>query len=394
MRRALLPGLIGLGILALMVWAFLPRPVPVETAQVAMRPLAVELEEEGQARIREVFSVSAPIAGRLQRVTLRPGDPVAAGDSVARIGPAAPALLDARARAVAEASVAAALAAVDLARAQVLQAEAARSHAATEADRARALHDRAVISERVLETALLALRTAETAQASAEATLAVRQRELESARAVLAGGDPSQDAACCVPVLTPVSGRVLRVVTEDETVVQTGTPILEVGDPADMEITVDLLSRDAVRVAPGAAATITGWGGPALPARVERIEPAAVTRVSALGVEERRVGVVLALTGDAADRQALGHGYRVLVRIRVWETDQTLTLPVGALFRDGADWAAFAVDQGRARLRRIELGERNDSFAQVRSGLTAGDAVILHPGDTIADGTQVRPLAP
>jgi HlyD family secretion protein len=175
-------------------------------------------------------------------------------------------------------------------------------------------------------------------------------------------------------------------------VVQPGTPILELGDPGKLEVVVDLLSRDAVRVQVGATATITGWGGPPLAALVERVEPSAVTKVSALGIEEQRVTVILALEGEAADRAELGHGFRVIAAIAIWQAEDVLTIPVGALFRDGQDWATYVVRDGRVALQRIELGERNERFAQVLGGLEAGDRVILHPSDQVSAGVKVLPL--
>lgn len=394
MRRLLIPALFALALLALLVWAFAPRPVPVETAQALPRSFSVTVAEEGEARIREVYTVSAPITGRLQRIALQPGDAVEADKTVVvRIGPVAPALLDARARAVAEAAVAAAEAAVDLARALVIQAEATQEYAATEAERAQQLYDRAALSQRLLDNAILARRTADAAVESARANLAVRGRELDSARAVLADGAVTPDERCCVEIVTPVSGRILRVMTEDEQVVQPGMPIIEIGNPGNLEIVVHVLSRDAVRIVPGAGATITGWGGPPLQAVVDRIEPAAATRISALGIEEQRVEVILSLTGTPDDWQALGHGFRVIAGIEVWRGAEVLSIPVGALFRDGSDWAAFAVAEGRARLRILRIGERNEDLAQVLEGLAEGEQVILHPGDAVADGVRVAPLA-
>ena len=180
--------------------------------------------------------------------------------------------------------------------------------------------------------------------------------------------------------------------SESEQVVAAGTPLLEIGDPADLEITARLLSRDAVGLAPGAAAEIVGWGGPALAARVERIDPAAETRVSALGIEEQRVEVVLTLTGPEAERRALGHGFRVIVRVTLWQAPDVLTVPVAALFRDGADWAVFAVTGARAVLRPITLGPRNAEFAQVLAGLAEGDQVVVHPADTLAEQSRVRAI--
>ncbi len=388
--RRILPVLAVLALLGLAVWALLPRPVEVDVAAISPRTIAVTVEEEGTAEIREVFVVSAPIAGRLRRSDLHAGDPVEAGKTVvAAIGPAAPALLDARSRAVAEASLAAAEAAVDLARAQVVQARATLGFRRAEADRAAALFDRAAIARHVLDLALLERDTAEAALQSAEASLAVRGRERDSAAAVLDGTISAAAEACCVTVTAPVSGQVLRVLTEDEQVVGPATPLVEIGDPADLRVRVDLLSRDAVRVRPGAEARITGWGGPDLTAVVERIEPAAETRISALGIDEQRVQVLLRLTGDAKGRQGLGHGYRVVARITLMTVPEALSIPVGALFRDGSDWATFVVTDGTADLRRIALGERDDEFAQVVQGLAAGEEVILHPNDLVSAGVSV-----
>ena len=390
--RRLLPLAAALAVIAALVWAFLPRPVEVDLAEIAARPLEVAVEEEGEARIREVFTVSASIAGRLQRISLHAGDAVREGERVAAIGPAAPVLLDSRSRAVAEATAAAALAATELARAQLAQAEATQDFMTAEAARATALYRKGALSARAYDSAVREEKTARAAVASALANLAVREKELESAQAVLRLDGASPPAACCVDILAPVSGRVLRVLTESEQVVQPGTPILELGDPGNLEIVVELLSRDAVRVAGGAQATVSGWGGAPIAARVERVEPAAVTRVSALGIEEQRVTVILALEGTPADRRQLGHGFRVTARIAIWQQEGVLTIPVGALFRDGTDWGTYTLRDGRVMLRKIVLGERNEDFAQVLDGLAAGDRVILHPSDRVADGVRAVAL--
>jgi HlyD family secretion protein len=389
MRRVIL-ALAALALLGAVIWAFLPQPVAVEVAEVAPRSIDVAVEEEGQARIREVFTISATTGGRLQRIDLHAGDPVVAKETVvAVISPAAPALLDARARAVAEATMAAAQSAVELAEAQVTQAEAALEFMTTEADRTRALYERSASSRRLLDTAILEQKTAQATLESARANLAVRRRELESAAAVLGAADGTRADACCVELVAPVSGRVLRVLTESEQVVLPGTPLLEIGNPSNLEVVADLLSRDAVRVSEGSTAVITGWGGPPLSAHVARIEPSARTKVSALGIDEQRVEVVLNLLGDPKDWQGLGHGFRVIARINLWRGDGVLSIPVGALFRDGSDWATYVVRDGRARLQTISLGERNDELAQVLSGVQAGDTVILHPSDRISDGIAV-----
>ncbi|MBU9696625.1 HlyD family efflux transporter periplasmic adaptor subunit [Rhodobacteraceae bacterium HSP-20] len=386
--RRLVPVAIAAATLGLLVWAFLPDVPVVETAPVTRGPLTVWIEAEGEARIREVVVVSAPITGLLQRIALHPGDRVQEGDSVARIGPVAPALLDARARAVAQAGAAAAAAAVTLARSQVEQAEAALDYARTEAERSRALFARAALSARMLDDAILAERTAAAAVASARANLSVRERERDSALAVLDGGMTGAAPPCCVDVTVPTGGRILRVVSEDAQVVQAGTPILEIGDLSDLQIVADVLSREAVNIAEGADATVTGWGGPDFTARVERVEPGARTKVSALGIEEQRVGVRLSL--QDAPPPGLGHGFRVTVRITVWHGKDVRILPVAALFRDGADWATFEVIDGHAVLRKVKLGERTDSQAEVVSGIDDGAIVILHPDNAIEAGARVE----
>lgn len=391
--RRLLPIFAALGLIALLVWSLLPRPVEVELAEVAPRSLTVAVEEEGKARIREVFTVSATITGKLQRISLHAGDTVTEGDTVAAIGPSAPVLLDSRSRAVAEATAAAAQAATDLARAQLAQAEASHDFMAAEAARATALREKGALSQRAFDSAVREEKTARAAVSSAVANLAVREKELESALAVLRSDRSGNAAACCVDLLAPVSGRVLRVLTESEQVVQPGTPILELGDPGNLEIVVDLLSRDAVRVSEGAAATVSGWGGAPIAARVERVEPSAVTRVSALGIEEQRVTVILALDGPPEDWRGLGHGFRVIARIDIWQDDDVLTIPVGALFRDGQDWATYVLREGRAAVQKLDLGERNEELAQVLDGLQAGDQVIQHPSDQVYDGIRVVVVA-
>ena len=392
MRRMIF-AIAVLALLGGVVWAFMPRPVTVEVAEVAPRTIEVAVTEEGEARIREVFTISATIGGKLRRIDLHAGDPVFAQKTVvAEIGPASPALLDSRARAVAEATKSAALSAVDLARAQVAQAEAALEFKTSEADRARALFDKATVPKRVLDTAVLDQKTAKAALDSARANLAVRERELDSATAVLGSNDPYGAEACCVDLIAPVSGRVLRVLSENEQIVLPGTPIMEIGNPGNLEIAVDLLSRDAVRVREGSEAQITGWGGAPIAARVDRIEPSASTKVSALGIDEQRVRVTLSLRGDPQNWRALGHGFRVVAHITLWKGEGVLSIPVGALFRDGSDWATFVDRDGRARLQVITLGERNDAFAQVLSGVQVGDRVILHPSDMIEDGTALMPL--
>ena len=392
MLRRLITLLIMLSIAGALAWALWPKPIAVETAVIERRSITIAVEDEGRTRIRDVFTVSAPISGQMMRLNLVAGDAVIAEHTtVATIRPVAPALLDARSRRVAEAAVEAARAAVDLASAELRQAEAQTGFLQGELDRATALVRRGTISTRAYDKAKLDVETAAASVESAKAALMVRRRELESAEAALTQGrDGSEEAECCVQVPAPVSGRILRVLTESEQVVQAGTPLVEIGDPSDLEIVADVLSRDAVRIAPGAEADILGWGGKTLKARVLRVDPSATTKVSALGIEEQRVSVVLRLEGDAAQWDRLGHGFRVVVRIGLWRGDNLVAVPIGALFRDGADWAVFVAVAGRARLRTVQLGERNSEFAEVKDGLALGETVILHPSDRIEDASRIE----
>ncbi|MGN6489595.1 MAG: efflux RND transporter periplasmic adaptor subunit [Devosia sp.] len=372
-------------------WALWPRPVTVEVAAIARGNLAVTIEEEGVSRIGEVFRVTAPVAGRLVRVAMHAGDAVKAGQTVATIEPAPPGLLDERSRLVAQATAEAAQASVQLAEAALAQAEAQSSYAASDAKRKSALAERGLVSTQIEEQSALAVATASRNVDVARATLAMRQQELASARATLIEGADSPAASrCCANVPSPVTGQVLDVLTESEQAVQPGTPLLDLGDPANMEIAVDVLSSDAVRITPGAPATVEGWGGEPLRAQVKSISPTAATKVSALGIEEQRTEVVLDLLDPRQTWARLGHGFRVVAHIVVWEGTDRILVPIGALFRDGDAWAVFTVEAGKAKQRTITLGQRNSSYAEVTGGLEPGDLVVIHPGDTVADGVSVK----
>lgn len=393
MLRRLFTILILLAVAAALAWAFWPRPIPVETAEISRHDIRVTVEEEGKSRIREVFTVSSPISGQVLRTNLHAGDEVVKDETViASIRPAAPGLLDARLKRVAEAAAAAASASVGLAEAEVKQAEAQLTFLKTELARAERLSRQGTISERALDKARLDVDTAAATLDSAKASLTVRQRELQRAEAALIETGASE-GPCCTEIKAPETGRILRVLAESEQVVQAGTPLIEIGDPTDIEIVTDVLSRDAVQIAPGAEAMIDNWGGPPLQAKVRRVEPSAVTKVSALGIEEQRVSVILDLESSEPESAALGNGFRVVARITLWEGKNLLAAPVAALFRQGGDWAAYAVAGGKAVLRKLDLGARNDSWAEVKGGLAAGEQVILHPSDQMTDGLAVEPIS-
>lgn len=403
-RRPLSPKRVLLGIAvaataSAAAWALWPRPVPVDLAAVVRGPMAVTVDEEGKTRIKDVFVVSAPIAGTMRRSPLLAGDAVERDRTiVAAIQPAVPPFLDFRTRAESAAREKAADAAVLLAEAELAQARSELAFAESELARAAALLRTNVIAQRVHEKAQIDHAVRKAAVAKSEANVAVRRREHESARARLLGPEDDKaagvlDADCCLEVRAPESGRVLRVLATSEQVVQNGTPLVEIGNPQALEIVVELLSTDAVKIRAGALAEIDGWGGDRrLPARVRRIESAAFTKVSALGIEEQRVRVVLDLLPDPSGASPeLGHEFRVFVRIREWAAADALTVPVGALFRHDGRWAVFKFDSGRAAVTVVEVGHRNPDVAEVLSGLVAGDRVVLHPSDRVMHGGSVAP---
>lgn len=388
--RTVFWGAAGLVVILLLAYAFWPRPVLADMAQIEQGALTVAVRDEGRTRVREVYTVSAPLAGRLLRVGNRAGETVGAGELVASILPGDPVLLDARTRREAEAMVEAARSALLFARAEADRAEAQAVHARAEADRAERLFARDAISQSGLDRARLERRSATAALATAQAGIALREAELQAARVRLMDPD-ANGAGAVVEIRAPVSGRVLRVMQQSESVVAPGAPILEIGDPRDLEVIAEFLSGDAVRISEGADARIDAWGGgPPLRGRVRLVEPFGFLKISALGVEEQRVNVIIDLLDPPEDWAALGHGYRVEAAATVWEGEDVVKAPVGALFRERGGWAVFVVENGRARLRPVEAGRNDGIMAQIVSGLERGDSVILHPGRALSDGTRVR----
>lgn len=393
-RRA--AGLIVLAIgVAATVYALQPAPLQVDLAAIGRGPLSVTVDEDGIARIKDVFQVSAPIAGMLERAPIHVGELVHRNTTaVAIIRPLDPPFLDVRSRRELEAIAGAAEAGVQLARAQLRSAEATERLAEGDMARANRLAKAGTISDRAFEKAATEVDVAQARIAQAIATLALRKSELVSAEARLIEPDqqmviPDRDA-CCFTVRAPVDGVVLRVLAESERVVAAGTPLLEIGDPKYMEIIVDLLSSDGVAISEGASATLSQWGGEGLlSARVIRIDPAGYAKVSALGIEEQRVDAVLELLDDPKVWQGLGHEFRVMVHIVLWENPDVLLVPMGALFRRGTDWSVFRVVEGKVESAIIEIGQRNSSMAEIISGLSVGDRVILHPSDRVVEGVQV-----
>jgi HlyD family secretion protein len=386
-------GLVAIA--ALLAFLFAPTPILVDVAEVSRGDVVVTVDDEGETRVKEIYVVSAPVTGLLKRIERHAGDVVTAGETVvASIQPTDPTFLDARSRGQAEAAARAAEAATVLAEAAVAQAEAELEFARSDYERAERLSERQTISQRGLERAVLEVKTREAALATAQASLRVQIFELETARArLISPGEALVQAggACCIELRAPASGRVLRVLHESEGVIAAGTPLVEIGDPADLEIVVELLSAESVRIAQGVPVMIEEWGGgEILNGAVRRIEPTASTKVSALGIEEQRVNVIIDFTDPPAARAALGHGFRVQAQIVASRAEYVVKVPLGALFRQGPDWAVFvAADDGRARLRKITVGQRNIAEGEIVDGLREGERVVLHPSDRIADGVRI-----
>lgn len=393
-RRIALWGVLLAILAAGLVYAFRPQPVPVDFARVEHGPLVVTVDEEGETRVRDVFVLSAPIAGRARRIESEVGDSVVASETVVvEIEPIDPSFLDVRSKAQAQAVIRTAEAARVLASAELERAQAELAFADAELKRARRLIPQGTISQRRLDEDERAFKTAKATLATSQAALDMRNAELERARAELLSPleTRGQATGCpCVSVTTPVSGRVLRVHHESEGVVSPGEPLIEIGDPRDLEIVADLLSSDAVKVEAGQRVMIEDWGGgEVLNGRVERVEPYGFTKVSALGIEEQRVNVVIDFADPPERWQRLGHGYRVEARIVLWEGEDVLNVPLNALFRDGDAWAVFVETEGRAEKRRVEPGRQNGLHSEIRAGLQADERIVLHPSDRVVDGVRL-----
>ena len=376
---------------ALLTVGFWPEPEKVELASVARGPLQIFIEEEGRTRVKDRYVIAAPVDGVTCRVELEVGDPVAQGEVLLQISPLESQVLDARSRARAGAALAAAEAALLAAQEQARGASSASNLARSELARLEPLAEHGVISRERLERARSEAERAAAARQSANFRVDVARYEVEAARAVLEQGNTSEGEGIRVPVASPIDGRILDIEHECQGPVRTGEPLLEVGDPTALEVEVELLSADAVRVEPGMQVWLDRWGGDQpLEARVRNIEPVGFTKISALGVEEQRVRVVADLVSAPEQWQRLGDGYRVEARFVVWQTDDALQVPASSLFRTSEGWAVFRVDEGVARLQPVELGHHSGLAAEVLSGLDEGDQLVIYPSDAISDGQRVE----
>jgi HlyD family secretion protein len=400
LRRIILIVVVLL-IAAAVVYAFLPKPVDVDVAMVDFGAMRVTVDEDGQTRIRERYIVSTPLAGRVQRIELDPGDPVQADQTVvALIDPTDPALLDVRARSEAEARVNAADAALSRAEAMLLRAKETLAFEQSELRRLSELAEREAARGRELEQKIFAEKIAEQDARSAEFARDIAKFELDQAKAALlrttgesAENGEGEDAAADphFAIRSPINGQVLRVLQESMAVVSAGTPLIELGDPHDLEVVIDVLSPDGAKIAPGARVILDGWGGERdLIGAVRLVEPSAFTKISALGVEEQRVNVIVDLVTPPEERTMLGDAFRVEAHIVLWEQLSVLKAPMSALFREGEQWMAFVVEGGRAVKRTLRIGHSNGIEAEIIEGLRPGEHVIIHPSDLVSEGARVK----
>lgn len=382
--RRWLPYLGLVLLIALIVAGFWPHPMPVEVAQVATGTLRSTVNEEGKTRIRQRYTLSAPVSGLLRRIPFKAGDTVPDANTVlAVIDPLPPSMLDVRSRSLAEARR-------DTAAANLEKSRAAHKFATSELRRFQKLFEDKTVSPQELEGAQW--REVSAAKELAASESALRQAEAELAEFVSGSIIPNPDRPSA-EVKAPVRGRILRVFQESTRVISAGTPLVEIGDPSDLEVVIEVLSRDGAAITPGAKVELDQWGGgEPLAAKVRFVEPAAFTKVSALGVEEQRVNVVADIVTPPEQRRTLGDNFRVEARIIVWESGKTLKVPSGALFRHGSDWAAFVMENGRATLRPVKVGRVSGAEMQVLDGLKEGEQVILYPGERVKAGQSVKPV--
>lgn len=390
-RRRLIVGALGVLVLVALVLGFLPEAAPVETATVRRAPLQVLVEEEGETHLDDRYVIAAPVGAFLRRVALSVGDSVAEGQAVAYLDPPTASDLDPRSRAEAEARLRSAEAALTRAGEQVRAAEAGAEAAVRERERVERLYEAESATRQGLERAVADAEQAVADREAARAAVAAAQADLTAARAAVREGPGGGSLAPGV-LRAPVGGRVLAVHQVSAGPVSAGQPLVEVGDLDALEVRVDVLSEDAVRLGPGTRVLLDQWGGDRLlEATVRRVEPQGFTEVSSLGVEEKRVTVVAGMDSPRAERAGLGVGYRVLARFVVWESDDALQVPSAALFRQGDGWAVFVIEGGRAVRRRVTVGHEGGLATEVLDGLAEGERVVVHPDNALDDGSRVEP---
>lgn len=394
MRRRIGLILLTLALIAALVYGFWPQPVWVEAAVVARRPLRVTVEAEGKTRIMDRYVLSAPVAGALRRIELEVGDAIRRGQPLATMDPLPSEVLDPRRQAQAEARVAATEASLHAAQETTAAAQAEADYAKLEFERMAALcKQKCVVTEAERDRAESRARQTQATLRSARFTVEVARHEVEAAKTALrhSAAQPGGAARESVVIRAPVDGQVLARPRQSEGIVEPGAALLEVGDPRALEVAVDVLSPDAVRIRPGTPVVLERWGGEQPLEGVTRtVEPVGFTKLSALGVEEQRVWVIADLRSPAEAWSRLGEGYRVEASFIVWQGEHVLQIPASALFRRGDGWAAFVIENGQARRRVVEIGQRGGLTVEIRSGLTEGEWVVTHPDDALQEGATVR----
>lgn len=410
-KKTMVMGAGGLAAAALLLmWAFSPRPLAVEVAPVVTGLFEAGIEEDARTRLHDRYSVSAPLAGRLARIALREGDTVQAGDVVARILPALPALLDERTLREHRARLAAAQAGEQRAVVRLERSRLARQQAGEDLRRSEQLAGQGFVAESRLAAERVAYEAAQRDADAAAQEVLVARADVAQARAALDTLQRPGDAAGkAFEVRSPIAGRVLKVALASEGMVALGSTLLEVGDTARLEVVAPLLSTDALQAQPGSPVRIERWGGPTvLQGRVRSVEPAAFTKVSALGVEEQRVNVLIDLTSPPAEWAALGDGYRVVARVLTRQAPDVTLVPVSALFPLPAPPAAaaspeapgarrmavFVVEAGRARRAEVQVQARGGTHAWVAQGVQPGSSVVVYPPTALQDGARVTVRAP
>lgn len=386
-------ALLAVCIVGAVIWSFWPNPIPVETASATRGTFVATVDEDGKTRVRERFVVASPLAGRTTRVELDAGDHVKAGDVIASILPSPAPFLDPRARREAEERLGAAEAALDRAKATMERANVVLNQADRDLSRARALLERGVSTVKAVEQAELAHHVADRDVSAANFQYHAAQHAVEQAKALLALYDRSTGTPPeSFEVVAPVAGEIIRVLQESETIVQPGTPLVEIGDCCNLEIVVDVLSTDAVEIEKGDRVIIEHWGGPKpLEGQVRTVEPGGFTKISTLGVEEQRANVIIDIVSPRKAWLDLGDAYQIDARIEVLAIDDALIVPSGALFRQGKEWNTYVVRDGRAELRPVEVLRRSGGVAALSAGLEPGEQVIVYPSDSIAPGVRVVP---
>ncbi len=380
-------------VFAVLVYGLTGHSEPVDVVTVERAPLTVTVDEEGKTRVRDRFVISAPVAGYLRRITLDAGDVVAKGQVVAELEPLRSIVLDPRTRAEAEAEVTAAEAAVKAAEENLRAATAAAEYNAAHLERARNLFQAGYESSDSLDQAESDARRTEALKLSAAASLEMARSRLERARRTLrySAAEGVADRRHIVSVKSPVSGHVLKLHRESEGVMAVGEALIDVGDPSKLEVEVEVLSADAVRIKVGTKVLFERWGGePTLSGTVRVVEPAGFTKISSLGVEEQRVLVIADIIAPPQSWKKLGDRYRVEARFIIWEGEDVLQVPASALFRRDNGWAVFAVQNKRAVIRQVEVAHRSGLAAEILSGVSEGEVVIVHPADSLQDGSRIR----